>query len=117
MHHWEPLCPGGLFFVCDDALFRPVTDSFLLGGFPRLKPGLRVCDLGSGTGLLGLLLLQRQRELSVTGVELLPEAIQLAEQAAARNGLTDRLTFCRGDLRDIRRLLPAGLHRWRAPLA
>ena len=108
LHHWEPLCPGGLSFVCDDALFRPGTDSFLLGSFPRLRPGLRVCDLGSGTGLLGLLLLQRQRELSVTGVELLPEAVQLAEQAAARNGLTDRLTFCRGDLRDIRALLPAG---------
>ena len=66
MQHWEPLCVGGLSFVCDGGLFRPGTDSFLLGSFPRLKPGLRVCDLGSGTGLLGLLLLQRQRELSVT---------------------------------------------------
>ena len=51
LQHWEPLCPGGLSFVYDDALFRPGTDSFLLGGFPRLRPGLRVCDLGSGTGL------------------------------------------------------------------
>ena len=58
----------------------------LLGSFPRLKSGLRVCDLGSGTGLLGLLLFQRQRALSVTGVELLPDAVRLAEQAAARNG-------------------------------
>ena len=63
MQHWELLCPGGLSFVCDDGLFQPSTDSFLLGSFPRLKPGLRVCDLGSGTGLLGLLLFQRQRAL------------------------------------------------------
>ena len=41
-------------------------------------------------------------------MELLPEAVRLAEQAAVRNGLTDRLTFRQGDLRDIRRLLPAG---------
>ena len=108
LEHWESLCPGGLSFVYDDALFRPGTDSFLLGSFPRLKPGARVCDLGSGTGLLGLLLLQRQRELTVTGVELLPEAVQLAEEAAARNGLADRLACRQGDLRDIRRLLPAG---------
>ena len=99
MQHWELLCPGGLSFVCDDGLFQPSTDSFLLGSFPRLKPGLRVCDLGSGTGLLGLLLFQRQRALSVTGVELLPDAVRLAEQAAARNGLADRLIFRRGDLR------------------
>ena len=65
LEHWESLCPGGLSFVYDDALFRPGTDSFLLGSFPRLKPGARVCDLGSGTGLLGLLLLQRQRELAI----------------------------------------------------
>ena len=108
MQHWELLCPGGLSFVCDDGLFQPSTDSFLLGSFPRLKPGLRVCDLGSGTGLLGLLLFQRQRALSVTGVELLLDAVRLAEQAAARNGLADRLIFRRGDLRKIRGLLPAG---------
>ena len=105
MQHWELLCPGGLSFVCDDGLFQPSTDSFLLGSFPRLKPGLRVCDLGSGTGLLGLLLFQRQRALSVTGVELLPDAVRLAEQAAARNGLADRLIFRRGDLRKIRGLV------------
>lgn len=108
MEHWETLKPGGYRFVWDDGLFRPGTDTFLLASLPRLKPGLRVCDLGSGTGLLGLLLLQRQGDLRVTGVELRPEAADLLERAAAENGLTDRLTVCRGDLREIRALLPAG---------
>ena len=52
MEHWEVLAPGGYRFVYDDALFRPSTDTFLLASLPRLKPGLRVCDLGCGTGLL-----------------------------------------------------------------
>lgn len=108
MEHWESLKPGGLRFVWDDALFPPGTDTFLLSSLPRLKPGLRVCDLGSGTGLLGLLLLQRQADLTVTGVELQPEAAALLERAAAENGLTGRLTVRRGDLREIRSLLPAG---------
>ena len=60
MEHWESLCPGGYRFVYDNALFPPGTDTFLLSSLPRLRPGLRVCDLGAGTGLLGLLLLQRQ---------------------------------------------------------
>ena len=108
MEHWEALTPGGLWFAYDDRLFPPGTDSFLLSAFPRLRPHLRVCDLGAGTGLLGLLLLQRQRQLSVTGVEIQAEALALARRAAAVNGLTDRLSFQLGDLRQIRSLLPAG---------
>ena len=56
MERWDRLRTGGYRFVYDDALFPPGTDSFLLSAFPKLRPGLRICDLGCGTGLLGLLL-------------------------------------------------------------
>lgn len=104
MEHWEALCPDGLRFVYDDTLFRPGTDTFLLSSLPRLKRGLRVCDLGCGTGLLSLLLLQRQPELQVTGVEILPQAAALARRAAEENHLSGRLTIVEGDLRS--RALP-----------
>lgn len=107
MERWDRLFPGGYRFVCDDALFPPGTDTFLLSAFPRLKPGQRVCDLCAGTGLLGLLLLQRQPALAVTGVELLPQAAALAARTAAANGLEDRLACRVGDIRQIRQLLPA----------
>ena len=105
MEYWESLKPNGYRFVYDDTLFRPGTDTFLLSSMPRLKPNLRVCDLGCGTGLLGLLLLQRQPGLSVTGIDLQPEAIRLAEKAAAENGLTGNLRFVCDDLRNA--ALPA----------
>lgn len=108
MEHWEQLSPGGLRFVYTDGLFRPGTDTFLLSSLPRLKPDLRVCDLGCGTGLLSLLLLQRQRDLFVTGVEFQAEAAALAARAAAENGLREHFTVLQGDLREIRTLLPAG---------
>lgn len=102
VEHWESLCPGGYRFVYGDALFPPGTDTFLLSSLPRLRPGLRVCDLGAGTGLLGLLLLQRQPQLRVTGVELQESAVRLAERAAVENCLTDCLFPLHGDLRQIR---------------
>lgn len=108
MEYWESLCPGGYRFVYDDEMFRPGTDTFLLSSLPCLKPGLRVCDLGCGTGLLGLLLLQRQPDLRVTGIDIQAAAIRLAERAAAENSLSERLTLRRGDLREVRNDFPAG---------
>ena len=108
MEHWESFCPGGLRFVYDDELFRPGTDTFLLSSLPRLKKGMKVCDLGCGTGLLSLLLLQRQRELSVTGVELQEKAALLTRRAAEENGLAACFSVCHGDLREVKTLFPSG---------
>ncbi len=108
MEHWEELKPGGLRFVWADHLFRPGTDTFLLSSLPRLRPGLRVCDLGCGTGLLGFLLLQRQPDLRIAGLDIQPEAAALARLAAAENGLTERLDFRCGDLRQVRGIFPTG---------
>ena len=77
MEHRDRLWPGGYTFLYDDGLFRPSTDTFLLGAFPRLRRGMTVCELGAGTGLLSLLLLAREPELTVTGVELQPQACAL----------------------------------------
>ena len=84
MEHWEYLKPDGLRFVWDDTLFRPGTDSFLLSSLPKLSAGLRVCDLGCGTGLLGLLLLQKQSELTVTGIDMQPALLSACQRKSLR---------------------------------
>ena len=108
MERWDTLWPGGWTFCFGDGAFKPSTDSFLLGGFPPLRQGWRVCDLGAGTGVLGLLLLAREPALTVTGLELSPAACALAARTAAANGLTDRLTTLPCDLRQRSQLPPAG---------
>ena len=109
MEHWEELCPGGLKIVYEDSLFRPGTDSFLLASLPRLKSGLRTMDLGCGTGLLGLLLLQRQRDLQVTGLELQEAAVALAQRCAEENDISDRFTIRQGDLRQLGKAMTQAL--------
>lgn len=109
MEHRDRLWPGGYTFLYDDGLFRPSTDTFLLGAFPRLRRGMAVCELGAGTGLLSLLLLAREPELTVTGVELQPQACALFRRTAEENGLQGRMHCLEGDLRQG--LLPPGRFR------
>ncbi len=106
MEKIDQLWPGGFRFLFDDTLFQPGTDSFLLGSFPRLKRGETVCDLGGGTGLLGLLLLAREPSLRVTEVELQSQACALCRRNAALNSLENSLECIEADLRRLPMLRP-----------
>ena len=63
-----------------------------------------MCDLGCGSGVLGLLLLEREESLFLTGVEFSSAAADVARRTFAHNSLDARVVT--GDLRD-RRLFPA----------
>ena len=100
MERWDELWPGGLRFCFGDGAFKPSTDTFLLGGFAAVRRGERVCDLGAGIGLLGLLLLGRESDLRVTDIDVDETACAMASRSAAANGLDGRITVLRADLRD-----------------
>ena len=106
MEQMDRLWPGGPVFYYDEALFKPGTDAFLLGAFARPRAGDRVCDLGAGTGLIGLLLLAREPSLALHNVELQAAPLRLAEQTAAANGLA--VSQHLADLRQLEGILPAG---------
>lgn len=106
MEKTDRLWPGGYTFTFDDATVKPSTDSFLLGAFPMLRRGEKVCDLGAGIGLIGLLLMAREPSLLVTNIELHEAACMLARRNAAENGL-DTVTLC-ADLRDDKAMPSAG---------
>lgn len=89
-------------------VFPMGTDSILLAAFCQPSPRDRVLDLGTGTGILPLLLAFDRPGLSVTAVELSPEACTLAEENMTLNGLSGQVTVLPGDLRQHRSLIPTG---------
>lgn len=82
-------------------------DPVLLSAFVRIGPGERVADLGTGTGILPLLLAGKTEADLITGIEIQPELARMARRSAALNGLTDRVRIVCGDLKDPE-LLEAG---------
>ena len=101
------LWPGGPLYA--EAKHMPITtDSILLADFAVLHSGEKGADLGCASGLLMLMLLWREKGLRMTGLELLPEAVQLAEENLRANGLQERAELVYGDLRETARKLPNG---------
>lgn len=87
-----------------DGVFPLGSDALMLGRFAAVKPGWRVCDLGTGSGVLLLLLAGRTEKLSLTGVELDPLSAQTARENLEANCLAGKILT--GDLRTAP--LPAG---------
>lgn len=88
-----------------DGHFHLGTDSVACAWFARFPRGSRVADLGCGSGAISLMLLASDPSLTVTGIELQPEAAA----AAAENARLNHVSFhpLLGDLREISTLLPA----------
>ena len=63
------------------------TDAYLLAAFVRSQPRERAVDLGSGTGILSLLLCARNKVRSVIAAEVQPVFAELTERNAALNGI------------------------------
>ncbi|MFO1113293.1 MAG: cyclopropane-fatty-acyl-phospholipid synthase family protein [Rhodospirillales bacterium] len=65
----------------------------------RLQPGMRVLDIGSGWGGLGLWLAERF-DVEVTGLTLSEEQLKVARERAAQRGLEERVQFLLRDYRE-----------------
>ena len=105
---FDDLWPGGPRFVRSGAGFALGTDSVLLADFAAQRRARRIADLGCGAGVLTVLLLHALEQAAAVGIELQPDAAQLARDNIRANGLSDRAQILCADLRAHRTLLPAG---------
>ena len=105
----EQLWSGGPILNQREGVFPLGADALALSDFARPGPRDRILDLGTGSGVLPLILCWDRPEVSATAVEISPAACGLARENISRNGLEDRITLLEGDLRNHRQLLPMGV--------
>ena len=78
------------------------TDAYLLSAYVRPKKNAVAVDLGSGTGIIPLLCLARNKASRFMAVEIQPSFCDLITRNAALNGMADRLTALSADVRQIK---------------
>jgi len=94
--------------IQDNRFFKFGTDSVLLANFVELRQGDKVIDLGTGSGVIPLLLAYKNKDVEVTGVEIQAEAAKLAERNAEFNQLQNQIEIINADLCQLESKLEAG---------
>lgn len=82
--------------------FRFSVDAVILADFFRgTKPG-KVLEIGTGTGIISILLSGRKEVEKITALEVQPEMAELAERNVERNGLEERIDVVLGDVKEMK---------------
>ena len=78
-----------------DSGYRYSTEPFLLVNFTKLYPGQEVLDIGTGCGVIPLLMIKREPELKITGIEIQESAVAIAKKNASK--YKKQIKFFEGD--------------------
>ncbi len=89
----------GLRIIQDTRKFCFGVDAVLLSHFADIKMGDRVVDLGTGTGVLPILLAGRMPDAEIYGVEIQPDMVEMANRSIRLNGLESHVRIQAGDLK------------------
>ena len=108
----DDLLLGGLKVFQPKSGHRFSIDAVLLAHFPRLDGVSHAIDLGTGNGVIPLLLSCRKPSLRITGIEIQPEMVKRARKSVSYNDLEERITIKYLDIRAI----PGQLERAQADL-
>ena len=108
----EPLqyCLGETYFyglpfqVCRGVLIpRPDSEILVeaaLSGFSRMPPPLRLCEIGTGSGIISVILLKKLSEAKMSACDISETAVSLTEYNARAHGVLSRLAVSCADWHD-----------------
>lgn len=83
-------------------------DAVLLSGFARAKRGDRVLDLGTGTGIIPILMEAKTEAEDFTALEIQAESADMARRSVLYNHLEEKINIVTGDIKDASKRFGAG---------
>lgn len=95
----DDLQRNGYKIIQNPAGFCFGMDAVLLSGFTRVKDGERVLDLGTGTGIIPILLEAKTQGSHFSGLEIQKSMAEMARRSVKMNGLEQKIDIVTGDIK------------------
>ena len=83
-------------------------DAVLLSDFAKVKPGQTVLDMGTGTGIIPILMEAKTEASHLTGLEIQEESAEMAERSVKYNHLEEKINIVRGDIKEASKIFNQG---------
>lgn len=78
-------------------------DSILLSGFAKeIHKDSKILDLGTGTGILAILLSEKVENSKITGIEVQEEVAEMATRSVKLNRLEERIEIINANVKDLK---------------
>ncbi|MGL4868437.1 MAG: tRNA1(Val) (adenine(37)-N6)-methyltransferase, partial [Cetobacterium sp.] len=94
------ICEGYTLIQKKDG-FRFGTDAVLLANFFNGKKNAKVLEIGTGNGIIPVLLCSQDKVSKIKAVEIQPEIAELAIRNVKRNNLEDKIEVVNLDIKKI----------------
>lgn len=82
-------------------------DAVLLSGYAAVKEGETALDLGTGNGIIPILLEAKTKGKHFTGLEIQEESADMARRSVALNGLEEKIKIITGDIKEAGEMFEA----------
>lgn len=96
----DDLHRDGFHIIQDPKRFCFGVDAVILSGFAKVKKGETVVDLGTGTGIIPILLAAKTAGAHFTGLEIQAESAEMATRSVLLNELEERVSIQEGDIKE-----------------
>jgi len=91
---------NGLMLIQKKNSFRFGVDAVLLSDFAKVKKGDKVLDIGTGTGIIPILLAAKTKAKHITGIEIQGEMAEMAVRSVKMNDMSKSISIVQGDIKE-----------------